>query len=120
MTNGGSFMCDICGLDFVHSHTAWDVERERYCRPQFEAAFEQRYLIPLHPGFAQGGTFGRSLFWKQRQGSSYVMPQVELAWDIWQCAWLERGDIFPEMQAACRYAAGTVKEDATATKTLPF
>lgn len=110
----GTMKCDICGLDTAHSHTAFEIERERYCRPEFETYFAS-WLVHRHPGLADGNF----IHWNELSvvmSGEYRLPQTEVCWKVWQKSWERRGEMFPEMKLACAAAAGA---EAVAPKDSP-
>lgn len=109
----GTMNCPICGKNEPHTHSAWTVEQERYCRPAFEKFFKARYLGKrAHSGLDPAGTYGWALpgIWDKRSGDreNYFMQATQVLWDTWKRAWVSRGGMFPEMQKACQVAASEV------------
>ncbi len=91
---GGTIECPICGLNRLHTHTEWEIERERYCRPKFEEFFAFNLASRPH-GLDLAGTYGWafndhwSLRWRHGDviNENYHYPQVQVIWEAWQAVW---------------------------------
>lgn len=114
-----SARCDICGSDKIHAHSPYEVELERYIRPQFEEYFERNITVSgFHSSaFENKHAYKWGFDWKRRSKdggvTDYHDHAVEVAWRLWRDAWWRRDH---EITKACELACGVPRAEHTGAK----